>query len=189
MATSSAPNWLTTRCAWPSTSQGRIPEAIAKFEHALRAGEELLGPNSPHLFPILTVLGNSYYTTNRPADSLALFQRLMAMTPAMFGARHPTHGQILHWAARAYRALGRPSAALPLDEQNLAIQVTTHGRAHPETVRAIVAMIDDYYDLGNQVELNRYLELAETLISTVAGVDDFCITNVKWHREQQRTRS
>ncbi|GAA1240452.1 hypothetical protein GCM10009609_00120 [Pseudonocardia aurantiaca] len=43
--------------------------------------------------------------------------------------------------------------------------------------------------LGNQVELNRYLELAETLISTVAGVDEFCITNVMWHREQQRTRS
>jgi hypothetical protein len=176
--------WLPYEESRELAKQGRIPEAVVKCEQALRAGEELLGPDSIHLFVILTLLGDIYYHADRPADSLALCLRLMAITPAMFGARDPTHGRTQWLTARAYRALGRPADALPLDEQNLAIQVITHGRAHPETVRAVVAMIDDYHGLGDQIKLKLYLEVAEQLISTVAGVDNNSVKKIRWHRAQ-----
>jgi len=176
--------WLPYEEAEELFRQGRLPETIAKCEQALRAGEELLGPDSKHLFLVLSLLAGAYYNANRPADSLALRLRQMVITQAVFGARNPVHGEVQRLTAKAYRALGRPADALPLDEQNLAIQVTTHGRTHPATVQAVVAMIDDYHGLGDRVELKRYLELAERLISTVAGVDDYSVKNITWHRTQ-----
>ncbi|MEV5576395.1 tetratricopeptide repeat protein [Spirillospora sp. NPDC052269] len=167
----------------------RLEEALPLFQQALRAGEELLGPNSRHFFPILVMLGTAYANLDRPAEALPFFLRVQAITAEQFGGKHPTHGEAQAKTAGIYRKLGRPADALPLDEQNMAICFHTHGRSHPEFVKAIVALVDDYYDLDDQAEYLRFLDLADELIASVPGVDDHSIRVVQWHRGQQAERT
>ncbi|MEV0409102.1 tetratricopeptide repeat protein [Actinoallomurus sp. NPDC050550] len=167
----------------------RLEEAIPLFQQALRAGEELLGPDSRHFFPILVMLGTAYANLDRPAEALPFFLRVQAITAEQFGGKHPTHGEAQAKTAGIYRRLGRPADALLLDEQNMTICYLTYGRSHPEFVKAIVALVDDYYDLNDQAEYPRFLDLAEELIASVPGVDDRSIRVVQWHRTQQAKRT
>jgi len=122
-------------------SEGRLPEALGHYQHALRLRERVLGPDHPQTAKVLNNLGLLHQRRGNPADAVPLYERVLAIQRAQLGADHPAQATTLINLGDARRALEGPDAALPLYSQALELRLRTLGETHPLTRRL-------YNDLG-----------------------------------------
>ncbi|MFP2908770.1 tetratricopeptide repeat protein, partial [Pyxidicoccus sp. 3LFB2] len=122
-------------------SEGRIPEALEHYQHALRLRERVLGPDHLQTSKVLNNLGLLHQRRGAPKEAVPLYERVLAIQRARLGPDHPAQATTLINLGDALRALEGPDAALPLFTQALELRLRTVGELHPLTLRL-------YNDLG-----------------------------------------
>ncbi len=122
-------------------SEGKLPEAMRHYQHALRLRERVLGPDHLQTAKVLNNLGLLHQRQGTPAEAVPLYERVLAIQRAQLGADHPAQAITLINLGDARRALEGPDAALPLYTQALELRLRTLGETHPLTLRL-------YNDLG-----------------------------------------
>ena len=91
---------------------GNKAESLAMVEHALRAGEEIFGPDDPSIGPMLDELAELYRREGRFAEAKQLLERGVAITRRAFGPLHPDVAETEAHLAQVLAETGDAKASL-----------------------------------------------------------------------------
>jgi len=137
----------------------RNDEALVLLSAALVDAEELLGPRSFGLVPILNTRGTVYDQRGEADAALAEYARALAIAEAYVGADHPDIAGILGNMAIVEQHSGRLELARQHLERTLVIYRRSLGDEHPQTgwthnnLGALFTMTGEYDAAAAQFEL------------------------------------
>ncbi|QFZ19958.1 FxSxx-COOH system tetratricopeptide repeat protein [Saccharothrix syringae] len=150
---------------------GQLADAEVLLRRALRAGEEVHGPDRPELARLLNNLGNAVSESGRPAEARPLLERALAIGEAALGLHHPEVAVPLNNLGLVLRDLGRPDEALPLHERALAVTEARYGSGHPLVAARLNALGLVLGDLGRGREAIALHERALAVTEAGHGID------------------
>jgi tetratricopeptide (TPR) repeat protein len=116
---------------------GLYGPAEEHLRRALRIQEEALGPDSPHLAPVLHALAHTYILCDRPSDAQPLISRALALNRAAWGPSHSQYATSLNLFALFLQHVDHRQEAETVMRRVLSIRERTLGTTHVEVASAM----------------------------------------------------
>ncbi|BAY59142.1 hypothetical protein NIES2135_60190 (plasmid) [Leptolyngbya boryana NIES-2135] len=145
------------------TLQEKYEEAAAAAEHAIEAGEPILGLSNPALAISFDRLLTVYHLQKQYDKAEALLLRLIRSYDSTPNETHPSLAPSLSRLADLYREQEQYIKAEPLYLRALSIQEKRLGANHPAAISAIETLANLYKATDNPTQAQQFLQRLNTL--------------------------
>ncbi|KAK4182502.1 hypothetical protein QBC35DRAFT_457232 [Podospora australis] len=132
--------WILDELGNLYSDQGRLSDAEAMFERALRGYEKALGPEHTSTLTTVHNLGNLYRDQGRLSDAEAMFERALRGKEKALGPEHTSTLTTVHALGILYSDQGRLSDAEAMYERALRGYEKALGPEHTSTLGTVHAL-------------------------------------------------
>ncbi len=150
---------------------GEAEKAIAVYERACKASEEILGPVDPYTLSCKSGLAMAYGGAGKFDRAIPMLERLIKDWTDHPQAGNDSVAISMHNLALMYRQIGRTEEALPLLEKATALRRTALGPDHRYTLSSQSALATVYETLGRSRDAVPLHEATVEAFKRTLGVD------------------
>ena len=152
--------WILHRLGLLYADQGRLSDAEAMYERALRGYEKALGPEHTSTLSTVNNLGNLYKDQGRLSDAEAMYERALQGYEKALGPEHTSTLSTVNNLGILYADQGRLSDAEAMCERALRGYEKALGPEHTSTLNTVHNLGLLYVRQGRLVDAEAMLERA-----------------------------
>jgi tetratricopeptide (TPR) repeat protein len=152
--------WILHRLGYLYAGQGRLSDAEAMFERALRGYEKAIGPEHTSTLETVNSLGVLYENQGRLSDAEAMYERALCGKEKVLGLEHASTLGVVNNLGDLYKNQGRLSKAEAMLERALRGYEKELGLEHISTLQTVNNLGNLYEDQGRLSEAKAMLERA-----------------------------
>ena len=157
---------------------GKIEDALVELERAEQLIASALGPESPHLIPVLNSQVEPLDYLGRQSEAIARGERALRISDASLGKDAPRRAALLNNLAVVYGNMENLPRAIALSEEVLATKLRAYGEDSHDVAIARQNLASTLTDAKRPADALPHLDRALKIFTKTVGAEHPLVANV-----------